>query len=134
MNIFKVVLVFGILISPAYASAFVSSKGATALDETKFKQSMDAAIEEQQVRINDLKSVVFNVNAPAVPGAGKKLTDATVILEVKQNLYDKFIDNSINKDPQFQAFLLQIMNQSTITEDDLNALQKAVTEAHAREK
>lgn len=134
MNLVKIALVFCLCATPVSLMALANNTQKSALNETQFKQAMDAAIEKQTKTVNDLKNIVLNLNAPVVPGADKQLVDATVMLEVKRNLYSKFIDNSINKDPQFQTFLLQLMNQPTLTEDDLNALQSAVTAAHAREK
>ncbi len=134
-KIFKILLSASLLLSPSWALADTSSNnGAATLNAAQFKQAMDNAIESQKNKITSLKSVVFNLNAPVVAGADKQLVDATVILEVKQNLYDKFIDNPINQDPQFQAYILRVMNQSVITENDLNELQAAVNAAHARQK
>jgi hypothetical protein len=101
-------------------------------DTETFQQSMERALQAQRNKIQRLKGVVFDLKAPVIPGAGSELVNDTVMLEVKETLYKNFINSPVTQDSQFQSKLLRIMNQTTITEDDLRELQRAADEARIR--
>lgn len=126
------------VLSPAEGSASANSQElgsapSNAVNVAPFKKSMKKTLDEQEAKVKALKDVVFDLKAPVDADSGDKLVNDTVMLEVKRNLYKNFIDNPVNQDPQFQALLLKIMNQSVITEDDLKALQKAADDARSRQ-
>ena len=134
-NMFNLILAI-VFLSSTYISAIgdtrYETEQSTSTDTAAFKQAMQKAMEDQKQKIKKLRNVVFNLKAPVVPEAGDQLINDTVMFDVKQTLYKKFIDSPISQDPQFQGMLLILMNKSTISENDLKDLQKAANDAHDR--